>query len=252
MESDEYQRLFELEDNLWWFVGMRQISRALLERYLPRAARERLILDVGCGTGGMLEALRPFGRTFGADESARALGFAKTRANTLLVQADACRLPYASESFDLVTCFDVLYHLRVSSDHDALLEMARVLRPSGLILLRVPALELFRGRHDLAVHTRHRYKRKELVSKLLLAGLTPDFVSYVNFFLLPVALLRRAVDRWLRPGYQGSEVEPVTPWMNRALLQFLRLESRLIRLGPLPVGLSLVVVARKRESEPGS
>jgi hypothetical protein len=40
--------------------------------------------------------------------------------------------------------------------------------------------------------------------------------------------------------------------MNRALLQFLRLESRLIRLGPLPVGLSLVVVARKREIGPGS
>ncbi len=238
----------DLEDKLWWFLGMRQISGALLERYLPARGRERSILDVGCGTGGMLGTLRSHGRTFGADASRQALRFAVTRVRAPLIQADVCRLPFASESFDLVTCFDVLYHLRVSSDRDALLEMARVLRPEGLILLRVPALNLFRGRHDVAVHTRHRYAKRELVSKLTLAGLPPDFVTYVNFFLLPPALLRRWVDRWLRPGYRGSEVEPMAPWINRALLQVLRLESRWIRYGPLPIGLSLVAVAQKRET----
>ncbi len=225
---------------------MRQISGALLDRYFAAGARERSILDVGCGTGGMLGALRSYGRAFGADASRQALRFAGMRASAPLVQGDVCRLPFASASFDLVTCFDVLYHLRVLNDGEALLEMARVLRPEGLILLRVPALNLFRGRHDLAVHTRHRYTKRELVSKLTLAGLTPDFVSYVNFFLLPLAFLRRGIDRWLRPGYQGSEVEPVAPWINRGLLQFLRLESRWIRYRPLPLGLSLVAVARKK------
>jgi SAM-dependent methyltransferase len=241
--------MFDLEEKLWWFLGMRQISGALLDRYFPAIGRDRSILDVGCGTGGMLGALRSYGRTFGTDASRQALRLAATRARAPLVQADACRLPFASASFDLVTCFDVLYHLRVASDRDALLEMARVLRPEGLILLRVPALNLFRGRHDVAVHTRHRYAKQELMSKLTLAGLAPDFVSYVNFFLLPLALLRRGVDRFLRPGHGGSEVEPVAPWINRALLRILRIESRWIRYGPLPLGLSLVAVAQKRRAK---
>ena len=156
--------MFELEDKLWWFLGMRRISRALLDRYLPRGTGERSILDVGCGTGGMLAALGDYGKAFGADASGTALRLARTRGALPLVQADACRLPFASESFDLVTCFDVLYHLRVASDHEALLEFARVLRPEGLILLRVPALNLMRGRHDVAVHTRQRYRKRELVS----------------------------------------------------------------------------------------
>jgi SAM-dependent methyltransferase len=239
--------MFELEDKLWWFLGMRRISIALLDRYLPRGTGEQSILDVGCGTGGMLTALGDYGKAFGVDASGAALRLARTRGALPLVQADACRLPFASESFDLVTCFDVLYHLRVASDHEALLEFARVLRPEGLILLRVPALNLLRGRHDVAVHTRQRYRKRELVSKLMSAGLVPEFVSYANFLMLPIAIVRRTAERWLRPGHHGSEVEPVAPWINWPLMQFLTLESKWIETVqvPLPIGLSLVAVARK-------
>ena len=184
MEREEYLRLFDLEDKLWWFLGMRRVSSALLDRYLPARKSERSILDAGCGTGGMLETLRLYGQTFGTDASPPALRFASRRAIAPLIQADVCRLPFVSESFDLVTSLDVIYHSRISSDDEALLEMARVLRPHGLILLRVPALKLFRGRHDVAVHTRHRYRRRELEEKLRQAGFTPEFVSYLNCLLL--------------------------------------------------------------------
>jgi SAM-dependent methyltransferase len=227
---------------------MRRVSSALLDRYLPARNAERAIFDAGCGTGGMLETLRLYGHTVGADASTSALRFAGMRAAAPLIQADVCRLPFASESFDLVTSFDVIYHRRVSNDDEALLEMARVLRPQGLILLRVPALELFRGRHDVAVHTRHRYRRRELEEKLKQAGFAPEFVSYLNCFLLPMAVLRRGIDHLLRPGYEGSEVEPVAPWLNKALLRILMLEAKWIRYGTLPFGLSLVAVGRKRSA----
>jgi SAM-dependent methyltransferase len=249
MEPDEYQKLFQMENELWWFLGMREISTALLRRFLPEGAHQRAILDVGCGTGGMLGTLRAYGNIVGADSSEKALALARCRAKTPLVQADACRLPFVSQSFDLVTCFDVLYHLRVVSDLEALLEIARVLRPGGMLLLRVPALKLMRGRHDIAVHTRHRYEKRELLGRLRLAGLAPDFVSYVNFFLLPVAIVRRTLDRWLSPGSQGSEVEPVAPWLNRSLLRFLTLESKFVGRLSLPIGLSLVAVARKKDPD---
>jgi SAM-dependent methyltransferase len=249
MEPDEYQRLFHMEDELWWFLGMREISTSLLGRFLPKRGGQRAILDAGCGTGGMLGTLRAYGKIVGADSSEKALALARGRGQAPLVQADVCRLPFASQSFDLVTCFDVLYHLRVFSDREALLEIARILRPGGVLLLRVPALKLMRGRHDIAVHTRQRYEKRELVCRLRLAGLVPDFVSYVNFFLLPMAIVRRAVDRWLRPGSQGSEVEPIAPWLNRWLLRVLTLESKFVGYLSLPVGLSLVAVARKRDPD---
>jgi SAM-dependent methyltransferase len=252
VESEEYQRLFALEDKLWWFLGMRRISTVLLDRYLPTGESERDILDVGCGTGGMLPTLRLYGHTFGTDVSSQALGFANKRKIAPLVQADVCRLPFASESFDLVTSFDVIYHLGISNDREALLEMARVLRPQGLLLLRVPALQLLHGRHDVAVHTRHRYRKQELEQVLIPAGFALEFVSYLNCFLFPVAILRRGVDRLLRPGRQGSEVEPVAPWLNAVLYRILTWEAAWIRSRPLPFGLSLVAVARKRSIAPGA
>jgi len=245
MEQEEYLKLFNLEHKLWWFLGMRCISTTLLDRYLPPTATEPWILDAGCGTGGMLETLGFYGQTFGLDASPQALRFASKRARISLAQGDVCRLPFASESFDLVTSFDVIYHSRVPRDETALLEMARVLRPQGLILLRVPAFNLLRGRHDAAVHTRHRYRKKELEEKLKQAGFVPEFVSYSNCLLLPVAVLRRGAERFLRPGHRGSEVEPAPSWLNRALYWILRLEARWLRFGTFPFGLSLIAVARK-------
>jgi SAM-dependent methyltransferase len=198
----------------------------------------------------MLETLQPRGHAVGIDASPRALAFARTRTEATVILGDVCQLPFASNAFDLVTSFDVIYHLAVSNDEHALREFARILRPGGLLILRVPSLDFCRGRHDLAVHTRHRYRRRELTEKLERAGLSPEYVSYVNFLLLPVALGRRVLDKWVGGGRRGSEVEPLGSWVNQALYRFLWFEAEWIRLagatmGRFPVGLSLVAVARK-------
>jgi SAM-dependent methyltransferase len=245
MEAQEYIKLFALEDKLWWFLGMRDASTALLDTYSPHEDSGRRILDAGCGTGGMLATLRGYGRTIGVDSSAEALQLARQRVTSPLIRADVCHLPFTSESFDVVTSFDVIYHRAVTSDDDAILEMARVLRPQGLLLIRVPALNLVLGRHDVAVHTRHRYTRRELAKKLKQNGFALEFISYLNCSLLPLAVLRRAVDRLFHPGRKDSEVEAVTPWLNQALYRILRLEAQWMRFGRLPLGLSLVAVARK-------
>jgi len=246
MEQEEYLKLFDLEDRLWWFLGMRCVSKALLDRYVPTTGSPPRILDAGCGTGGMVEMLRLYGPTFGLDASWQALHFANKRVPLTLSQGDVCKLPYASESFDLVTSFDVIYHSGVSTDEIALLEIARVLRPCGLVLLRVPAFNLLRGRHDAAVHTRRRYSKRELEQKLMQAGFVHEFISYSYCILFPVALLRRGTERLLRPAHQGSEVESVPSWLNQALYWILRMESRWLRTRTFPFGLSLVAVARKK------
>jgi SAM-dependent methyltransferase len=248
MEPGEYQRLYELETELWWFRGMADISMALLEQYKPVDAHGSLrILDVGCGTGGMLERLSRLGSAVGMDSASAAILFAKKRYPGPIVRGDASFLPFASSTFDLVTCLDVLYHQKVGDDQRVLNEMSRVLRPEGTLLVRVPAFDRLRGRHDVAVHTRHRYGRRELVEKLQSARLTTLFASFVNCFLFPIALLRRGTERYRGTRTKGSEVEAVNPWLNELLFRVLRFERRVLRFASLPVGLSLVVVARKEE-----
>jgi hypothetical protein len=109
----------------------------------------------------------------------------------------------------------------------------------------LPAFEALRSQHDEAVHTRQRYGKRELKEKLRSAGLVPVFVSFANFLLFPIAVMRRGAERFARSRREGSEVEAVSPFLNRALLVPLRLEAWLLRRTALPFGLSLVAVARK-------
>ena len=96
---------------------------------------------------------RPLGRRAALCAAAR--GVAATRGNLLA-------LPFPDGRFDAVTSFDVLYHRWVADDRVAVREIARVLRPGGLLLVRVPALKMLWGAHDEAVHSRHRYTRGEV------------------------------------------------------------------------------------------
>ena len=180
-----------------------------------------------------------------APDMTQALSFAKLRKQGHLVRAGLPNLPFPSASFDLLTCFDVIYHRAVTDDDTALLEMARLLRPSGKLLLRVPAHDWLRGHHDLAVHTRHRYEKQELLEKLRRAGLEPNYVSHANCFLFPVAASTRFSQRFLNLEGTGSDTKEVPALINGLLTAVLKLEAAILRRQALPFGLSLVAVAEK-------
>ncbi len=100
------------------------------------------ILDLGCGRGFYAKAittLYPGAAVAGVDYNADYLAVAKaqTHATTVrLARADARALPFPSESFDAVVCSEVLEH--IVEDGAALLEINRVLRAGGLLLISVP------------------------------------------------------------------------------------------------------------------
>jgi hypothetical protein len=112
------------------------------------------------------------------------------------------------------------------------------------LLVRVPALRMLWGAHDEAVLSRHRYTRQELVERVESAGLETLRASYANFFLFPLLLLRRSLDR--ATGRHGSDVSFLPAPLEALFLFLLRLEARLVRSVPLPVGASVFVLARKR------
>jgi SAM-dependent methyltransferase len=274
MNPAEYEAMYRLEDRLWWYTGMRRITAAALGERLSGAAGPLRILDAGCGTGGNLAWLtRVWGRSggrgagpqagwpaWGVDLSPLATAYCRRRGLTGVSRASVLELPFAEGTFDLVTSFDVIYHLGVADDVAALREMRRVLRPGGALFVRVPALEGLQSHHDVAVHTRQRYRAAELRRKAEAAGLRVERASYANTVLLPLAAASRLGGR-LRaalagPGRVGpspkggeevvrSDVRPAPALLNALFGAVLGLEAALLTRIDLPIGLSALVVARR-------
>jgi len=101
------------------------------------------VLDVGCGTGSLAieaaKAVGPAGSVVGIDPSPEMIGRAKSkarrRANVRFEIAPAQSLPFADASFDVVLSSLVLHQLPPESLHVVKAEIARVLKPSGRLLL---------------------------------------------------------------------------------------------------------------------
>lgn len=243
MNPEEYRVMAELEGVQWWYAGMRRIARALLEPLLPEAgSRSRRILDAGCGTGWNLQALSVFGETHGVDLSPLAASATRRRGGRVSL-GNLLSLPYGSASFDVVTSFDVIYHAWVVDDVQAVRELARVLKPGGVLLLKAPALKILWGAHDEAVLSRHRYTRPEMEALVEAAGLTLVRSSYANSLLFPVLLTRRYLDRAL--NRHGSDVALLPPLLEKAFGTLLSIEAALLGWINLPIGASVFAVARK-------
>jgi len=242
LNPEEYRRMADLEGVQWWYAGMRRIARALLTPLLPGGVEGRRILDAGCGTGWNLQDLSTFGDTYGVDLSPLAVITTRRRGGRV-AQGNLLGLPYASASFDLVTSFDVLYHAWIEDDAQAVRELARVLKPGGLMLVKTPALRILWGAHDEAVHSRHRYTRGELEKLLEGAGLDLVRSTYANSLLFPVLLSRRFLDRAL--NRHGSDVALLPPPLERLFGGLLSIEAGLVRAFNLPIGASVFAVARK-------
>ena len=244
MKPVEYRRMFEAEERQWWYAGQRAVALALFEPW----ARERrlLLLDAGCGTGFNLVALARFGPTLGIDLSQDAIAFCRER-GVRSVRGSVLRLPFRAEAFEAVTSFDVIYHDWVGDDRAAVAEMARVLRPGGALLVRVPALELLRGAHDAEVLTRRRYTLGELRALVESCGLRVERSTYCNSLLFPLLFARRTLDRLL--GRHGSDVGFLPAPLESLFRRVMELEAFCVRRGlRFPVGASAVVLAVK----PGS
>ena len=242
MNQDEYTKMFNLEDRYWWFVGRRELAIRLATSGLKTG--QPRFLDVGCGTGAVLRELSKRGEAVGLDVSPLALAYARTRGIPSLVLGDATALPFGDREFDAVVGLDIFEHIE---DHErAYQEAARVLRPGGVLVLSVPAFRSLWSPHDVALHHFRWYRRAEIAACLRQAGLEPVRVSYAVFFLFPLVLVSRLLEKFRR-GPARASLPAVPGWLNAALVRLQAFEARLIVEAGLnlPWGSSVVALARK-------
>jgi SAM-dependent methyltransferase len=245
MQPEEYKLMYQVETTHWWYRGMESITRALLKQYI-HTGPDRRILDAGCGTGGAItNFLGEYGRVTGFDLSMIALGYCSLRNIQSVTCASVEALPYAGESFDLVTSFDVLYEQGVSNDSLVISEFFRVLVRGGHLLIRLPAYDWLRGRHDRMVHTARRYTSRQVTRLLQDSGFIMEHVSYANMFLYPPALIKRLME-WILPSKNAvSDLSLNMGLLNGLLRAILSFEAPWVGRTGLPFGLSVFAVGRK-------
>jgi SAM-dependent methyltransferase len=233
------------EDRHFWFKGLRRSAKVILDARL-KGERLRRIIDCGSGTGRNLDWLADYGSVVGVELSPAGLTVARAHQRPV-VQGTVASLPFATASADLATSFDVLYCLPDQVETAALSEMARVLRPGGLALFNVAALDILHGSHSTLTMEVRRYTRARLRSRLEAAGFTIERMSYTNCSTFPLTLAVRMFDRWSGRAAQASDADlqvPAAP-VNATLDLALATEARLMRYINLPIGTSLLCLARR-------
>jgi len=146
----------EREGEIWY----EHWHRYALARQL---SQHRSVLDVACGEGyGAAMLAENAERVIGVDISVDAIRHARSRygrqANLEFIAASCDRLPFPDTSFDLAISFETIEHIETQQAFIA--ELARVLRPDGVLLLSSPNKRLYSDAHDYhnEFHVRELYR----------------------------------------------------------------------------------------------
>ena len=242
MEREEYFLMSKQEESHWWYKGMWEIVDYLIKKNLNR--HNLSILDIGSGTGINLRKLEKYGKPSGIDYSNTALSLCRKRGLKKIYKATVEKLPFKDNSFDLITCFEVLYHKNVKNDDKALKEIHRVCKINGYVILREPAFRILFGDHDIRVHGNKRYNKKILENKLKKAGFKIEKISYLNISWFFPILLVRTYQR-IRGLKKKSDINTHNILLNKILYKILSFEKFFINNYSLPFGVSIICIARK-------
>jgi SAM-dependent methyltransferase len=244
MQTHTYAIMNRVEDSHWWYVGRRAILESFLEgiiENLKSKIQNPKILDVGCGTGGNLEMLAKFGAAEGVDVSDEALEFCKLKGLTAH-KGLAEKLPFASESFDVVTALDVIEHL--DDDISGLKEMRRVLKSGGKTLIFVPAFMWLWGVQDDVSNHRIRYTKKQITERLEKVGFKIERATYANITFFAPILAGRFLMKitGIKPE---SENNVNVSALNGVFGKLFGAEKFWLKNFDFPFGVSIVIAASK-------
>jgi 2-polyprenyl-3-methyl-5-hydroxy-6-metoxy-1,4-benzoquinol methylase len=239
MEAYLYPHFYKIEKEHWWFIARQKILLDYLDHHL-RTSKETRILDVGCGTGAILEVFAQQFNAYGIDSSKDAIDFCRQRGLSNLFVGSLESYP-SKGKFDIITMLDVAEHVK---DDLSLFQQAHdLLKSGGSILVAVPAFPFLWSQHDVILHHTRRYTKTQLRKVVASAGFTIQHMTFFNTLLFPIAVVKRI----LQPR-NADDLEIPGRFLNTILKRTFMLERVFVPRASLPFGLSLLCLAKTTAS----
>ncbi|MDU9004318.1 class I SAM-dependent methyltransferase [Sedimentitalea todarodis] len=253
--ADYPDAAFEVTDaeveRSFWVRSRNRLFGWLVQQDVTRLGRANL-LDIGCGTGSFLGKIidMPGLSATGSEIYLSGLKIAQKRQpRAEFIQFDVTQ-GVLDRQFDIITAFDVLEH--VEQDEAGFRNIHDMLSDDGTYIMSVPQHAFLWSRLDEIVHHKRRYSRADLLTKLIAVGFEPQRVTSQVFFLFPLVVVSRLLDRSISGAAPTDDAQALLARVsfprpvNWLFDKIMRLDEALIRMGlSLPFGSTLIVVARK-------
>ncbi len=241
--KDGHRKLAHVQHDSFWFEHRSQCLEATLSGH----PLDSPVLDVGGGNGSFSLFLQSHGLdTLLLEPGREGVENARLDGVKHVLQGSLLKARFQQETFAALVALDVLEHIQ---DHEQFVqEMYRIMRPSGRLVLTVPALEALRSAFDDEVGHFRRYSLRSLSHMLEEQGFEVEYKTYMFSMLpIPMLVLRKLIKQKKREN--GNNLKGhirSNSIAGRLLKPFLTIESFLIgRKIRIPIGSSCMIVARK-------
>lgn len=211
-------------------------------RKLSRLSKSRSgrLANIGCGTGTFTQMAAELGYQVDAyepDPVAFSIASQRLPAGCNVANLGLFDIQ-GVDQFDLIVMHDVLEH--IENDFLAVQKLSLLLKPGGILVISVPAVQFLFGRHDEQLGHFRRYSKTRL-SKLLKSNFSIRELRYFGLLSIPIVLTFSRVLRRDYPSTSGNKLG----FLHRLYGFICRVEQRIWE----PLGTSLLVVCRQLEAD---
>ncbi len=248
----EYDAMAKCEKELWWYRCLHELTLKKIKESSISSDSE--ILDAGCGTGGLLAFLKGHGykQVRGFDLSTDAIDHTKKYSglDVQLLDILQCDMVYRKNFFDVIICNDILCLLKGKDDKIAFDKLVSLLKPGGLLLMNLPAGQLFKGTHDVTLNVLRRYSKSQVQNLFGRSAIIKECI-YWPFLLSPLIFIFRSSQR-LKLAFTknrdfSSDVKLPLHFLNRLFYKIISWENK--NLQRKPWGSSIFIVAQKSTTD---
>lgn len=244
----EYERMAKADNSMWWYCCLHElVLRAIIKNDFTSNSK---ILDIGCGTGGLLFFLKnhSFNNISGIDISEYAVSFAKGRElNVSRCSLQDAHIHFPHNRYDVLCVNDVLYFIDRADVLNSISKLSFLLRSQGLLIMNLPVFEAFSGIHDISVGCVQRFSRQDVKAISNMSGFVCVEFLYWPFFLSPIIYFSRLFQRIKLKSFKfcsiESDVNCIPSFINKPLYWLSKLENKF--LNQKPFGSSAFIVLRK-------
>ena len=248
----EYQKMSKVEAHHWWYRNLHETVLDQIEAFAKN--KEVKILNAGCGTGGCLSFLKlnGYNNINGFDLSQDAIDIFYENKPDLASSVQVLDIrksidSYPQKTFDVIICNDVLYFLKMDDIQAVIAGFYKLLKNNGIVILNLPALEIFKGIHDKAVGINRRFIKSDIEKMTALTEFEILHLTFRLFLLAPLVFGTRLLQRLklliFKNTFIESDVDLPPLIVNNLLFKICSFENNVFK--KTPFGSSLFVCLTK-------